>query len=319
MSQPTTGRAWLVDTNLPTSKVVTGATNATPPATIVVTTSTAHNLSTNEIVKITGVGGNGSANGTFVAVVLSPTTLALTTYPGRANVAGSGGYTSGGSLQSLGFGIRVPLPNDLTDMMTAGSVGVPFESNLDMSAYLMLRAGPFGELVTLINSVSADVSALNAITPRIEEAIGPAHGAETLTGSGALPGTYVKSTAILAQFATVAKAGDVLTCTCQVDMLAFIAAGGLSGAQAKIVALQDAGGGNIAADVPGALWSFGYLGAGVGTGVQVNTVLTGQFTVATPGPLQFYLAVRLANTESVQIGATNNEGTIQGQRLRIGP
>lgn len=143
MSQQTTGRAALVANNLPTSKTISGATNATP---IVVTTTTPHGLQTNEIVAITGVTGNTAANGTFIAVVLSGSTFALTAYPGGSNVAGSGAYVSGGTLQSLGYGVTVPVPNDVTDMMQAGSVNVPHEAELDRLAYLMYRAGPNGTL-----------------------------------------------------------------------------------------------------------------------------------------------------------------------------
>lgn len=143
MSQPTTGRAALVANNLPSAKTVTGATNATP---IVVTTSTNHGLQTNEVIQVTGVTGNTAANGTFTAVVLSPTTVALTTYPGGANVAGTGAYVSGGTLQSLGYGVTVPVPNDLTDFEEAGSVNVPFEAGIDREAYLLYRAGPNGTL-----------------------------------------------------------------------------------------------------------------------------------------------------------------------------
>ena len=134
MAQQTTGRAALVANNLPTAKTVTGATNATP---IVVTTSTAHNVKTNEIIRVSGVGGNTAANGDWIAGAVTSTTVALLAYPAGTNSTGSGAYTSGGSLISKGFGITVPVPNDLTDMMRAGMTNVPFEASLDRDAYLM--------------------------------------------------------------------------------------------------------------------------------------------------------------------------------------
>lgn len=71
---------------------ITGATNATP----IVITSNSHGLSTDDIVTISGVGGNTAANGTFRITVTGATTYTLQTLAG-ANVAGSGAYTSGGT------------------------------------------------------------------------------------------------------------------------------------------------------------------------------------------------------------------------------
>lgn len=149
--QQTTGRAALVQNNLPAAKTITGATNATP---IVVTTSAAHGLQTNEIIYISGVGGNTNANGYFVAQVVSTTTVALTAYPAGTNVAGSGAYTSGGTLQSLGYGVTVPVPNDLTDVLQAGSINVPHEAAIDRLAYLQLLASVVGNNA-LLNTIGA--------------------------------------------------------------------------------------------------------------------------------------------------------------------
>jgi hypothetical protein len=183
----------LVEQNLPSAKVVTGATNATP---IVVTTSTAHNLQTNEIIQIADVSGNTAANGTFVAQVLSSTTVALTAYPARTNVAGSGAYTFGGALQSLGFGVTVPVPNDLTDMMLAGSVNVPHEAELDRLAWLLyqqwLSLGKFARVpvVTIQQATGTTVSwgggAIETITNTT--GIGTASTVYTVSFSGVTTG-----------------------------------------------------------------------------------------------------------------------------------
>lgn len=73
---------------------ITGATNATP----IVITSTAHGLSTGDVVTISGVGGNTAANGTFRITNTGADTFSLQTLAaGGANVAGSGAYTSSGN------------------------------------------------------------------------------------------------------------------------------------------------------------------------------------------------------------------------------
>lgn len=137
MPQYTTGRAAFVANHLPTSKTVTTASNATP---IVVTTSAAHLLQTNEVVAISGVSGNSAANGVFVVSVLSTTTVSLLAYPAGTNVAGTGAGT-GGTLISLGFGMVVPIPVDLTDAERAASVNVALEALLDRTAWLAYQAG----------------------------------------------------------------------------------------------------------------------------------------------------------------------------------
>jgi lysophospholipase L1-like esterase len=67
---------------------ITGATNANP---IVITTSAAHNITSGQSVRITGVVGNTAANTTAIATVLSTTTFSIP-------VAGNGAYTSGGTV-----------------------------------------------------------------------------------------------------------------------------------------------------------------------------------------------------------------------------
>jgi hypothetical protein len=67
---------------------VTGATNASP---IHITTASAHGLSTDDEVCITGVAGNLSANGYWVVTVVDTTHFELN------SSSGSGAYTSGGT------------------------------------------------------------------------------------------------------------------------------------------------------------------------------------------------------------------------------
>lgn len=139
MSTQTTGRAALVASNLPTSKTVSTASSGTP---ITVTTTTNHALNNNDVVSISGVSGNSAANGTFIVTVLSGTQVFLFAYPAGTAVAGLGAGT-GGTLLSNGYGITVPVPNDLTDAEQAATVNVPFEALLDRSAwaaYMILGA-----------------------------------------------------------------------------------------------------------------------------------------------------------------------------------
>ncbi len=135
MSQQTTGRAALVANNLPSVKTITTASSATP---IVVTTSTPHLLNTNEIVTIAGVSSNAAANGTFIVIVLSGTTFSLLAYPAGTSVVGAGAGT-GGTVLSNGYGITVPVPNDLTDAMRVGGMNVPHEAAIDRLAYLLYQ------------------------------------------------------------------------------------------------------------------------------------------------------------------------------------
>ena len=87
---------------------VTGATNASP----IVITSTAHGLSSGDIVTIASVGGNTAANSTnaipvFYITKLSNDTFSLYSDSARTvAVAGSGAYTSGGTWKADAAGIR---------------------------------------------------------------------------------------------------------------------------------------------------------------------------------------------------------------------
>lgn len=73
--------------------VVTGATNATP----IVITSASHNLATGMRVTIATVGGNTSANGTFVITRVDANSFSLD------SSVGNGAYTSGGTWTVTGL------------------------------------------------------------------------------------------------------------------------------------------------------------------------------------------------------------------------
>lgn len=78
-------------------KAITGATNATP----IVITATAHGFTNGDIVSIQGVGGNANANGKFRIANQATNTFELQNYDTGANIAGSGAYTSGGTVVNL--------------------------------------------------------------------------------------------------------------------------------------------------------------------------------------------------------------------------
>ncbi len=80
-----------------TDATISGATNANP---IVITTQTAHGLTSGRTVVITGVSGNTAANGTFVITVTSTTKFSIP-------IAGNGTYTSGGNVNRFPYSSTV--------------------------------------------------------------------------------------------------------------------------------------------------------------------------------------------------------------------
>jgi hypothetical protein len=72
------------------SNTVTGATNASP---IVITTGSAHGLSSGQIVTISGVTGNTAANNTWVITVVNSNQFSLN------GSTGNGNYVSGGTIK----------------------------------------------------------------------------------------------------------------------------------------------------------------------------------------------------------------------------
>lgn len=83
--------------NVGSALTVTGATNATP---IVITTSAAHGLASNQFVRVAGVTGNTAANDEWIITVLTGTTFSLN------SSVGNGAYVSGGTAQPFGFNVQ---------------------------------------------------------------------------------------------------------------------------------------------------------------------------------------------------------------------
>lgn len=102
---------------------ITGATQVTP----IVITSAAHGLATDDIVFVSGVGGNTGANGTWKITVLTDDTFSLTGSVGNA------AYTSGG------YAVKWPEDGDdehvLLDLIPAS------HSTLDDDTRYFLRTG----------------------------------------------------------------------------------------------------------------------------------------------------------------------------------
>jgi hypothetical protein len=84
----------LTDTSI---KAVTGATNASP----IVLTITANGWANGDVIVVRGVGGNTSANGTWVVSAQATNTVTLTTVKDGLNSTGNGAYTSGGCAINL--------------------------------------------------------------------------------------------------------------------------------------------------------------------------------------------------------------------------
>ena len=84
---------------LATPLVITDATNTTP----IVITSTAHGLMNGDAVQIVGVGGNTAANGNFNVSSKADNTFELEDL-NHVDVAGTGAYTSGGTVTIIYMG-----------------------------------------------------------------------------------------------------------------------------------------------------------------------------------------------------------------------
>lgn len=94
---------------------VTGATNASP----IVITSNSHGLSTNDIVTITGVGGNTAANNTNSNPTWTITKVNANSFSLNTST-GSGAYTSGGTWKAGSAGLRYE-PTEITNIQQSAT------------------------------------------------------------------------------------------------------------------------------------------------------------------------------------------------------
>ena len=93
-------------------KTVSGATNASP----IVLTVTAHGWANGDIIVVSKVGGNTSANGTWQVANQATNTVELRTVKDNLASVGNGSYTSGGVAVNL-------TTSDNRDDINAGAVG----------------------------------------------------------------------------------------------------------------------------------------------------------------------------------------------------
>ena len=112
----------------------------TSPNTVAITTVTAHNLSVNSQVNISGVGGITLANGSFFVTSVGSSTLFTITSPGV-----SGTYTSGGSCFSPSL--------QLTDYMRFLAAKATCEQELD-DVYVTAATNASPIVVTLSSATS---------------------------------------------------------------------------------------------------------------------------------------------------------------------
>ncbi|MFO0824393.1 MAG: beta-1,3-glucanase family protein [Gemmataceae bacterium] len=106
------------------SSPITGATNASP----IVITSANHDLTTGDVIEVSGVGGNTAANGIFTVTVVDANTFSLD------GSQGNGAYTSGGTWSSFSVPLRLVAPKDVTGELSATStdpMNTYFDSTID--------------------------------------------------------------------------------------------------------------------------------------------------------------------------------------------
>jgi hypothetical protein len=139
------------------SNVAAGATLAIASSTntypIVVTSASAHGLSTGDWVDITDHQVNISANGQYPVIVLTSTTFSI-----PVSGVGVGGAT--GNFNSLALGQTYPIPSD-GDENAAVSVDVALETLGDRTALLAVNTGALklAALYTFVGDVPHDTTA----------------------------------------------------------------------------------------------------------------------------------------------------------------
>ena len=112
---------------------VTSAPNSASPTTITVSGGLPADFTSGIRVNISGVQGNTAVNGIWTVTVTGGSTFTIPT-------AGSGAYTSGGSVQPYGYGSSTTIPSD-GDARNAASVNVPLSTILDRAVFVAQSIG----------------------------------------------------------------------------------------------------------------------------------------------------------------------------------
>jgi len=107
------------------SGLITNATNASP----IVITSANHGLTTGARVTISGVVGNGGANGTFTVTVIDANTFSLN------GSAGTGVYTSGGTWNATGLYTAVIVATGVNGFASGITYTIVFNYKIGGSNY----------------------------------------------------------------------------------------------------------------------------------------------------------------------------------------
>jgi hypothetical protein len=126
MSTQENGLAANVTGNIPAA--VSISSSAASGSVCLVTTGAAHLLTNGDTVAIELHEVN-DINGQWVATVISSTTFTI-----PKTVFGTG---TGGTVQSLGFGVTFPIPEDAVDPLDVSTVNMGFEAVADRTAFLM--------------------------------------------------------------------------------------------------------------------------------------------------------------------------------------
>ena len=130
------------DITLPGTVAVSAASDLTP---IQVTTGTPHGLQTGDMVQVREVQGNTAANGVYEVSVVDGSNVLL------VDSVGNGAYTTGGTIQQLGFGSTFQIPSD-GDTFDAAAFNVAYEALADRTALLAQAQGTFKFLTTVVQT-----------------------------------------------------------------------------------------------------------------------------------------------------------------------
>lgn len=155
-----------------TSGTITDATFAAP---IQVTTAAPHGLATGTIVKVTGVGGNTSTNGTWTITVVDASNFTLNGSSGNAAYTGAGAYITGVSTVNYS-GIQSPTDSKVVRRQilrnTDGQANTFYvdvdTTNLSSTTFSSTKTDTFlaaGEVQAILDSAGLPLANLRYVPP----------------------------------------------------------------------------------------------------------------------------------------------------------
>lgn len=170
--------------SFPSTLAISSSTNASP---IVVTTATAHGLTTGDRAVVRQHATNNAANGTWTVTVTGANTIELDGSTGN----GVGGAT--GTVAPLIYGASTTLPSD-GDARNAASVNVPIGTTLDRSTAVLAVQPPYflaGRII-IVPNVSFDNVSTQWATATGTVSSAPGQEAFTFSGMPSLSPMAVK-------------------------------------------------------------------------------------------------------------------------------